>query len=382
MLLSVCILMKGGAKNLRRLAAMVKPLADELIIVCDDPVSETFQAEAKKCGARWVPHRWQNDFAAARNAGLQAAQGEWVFWIDSDETLLAPAAADLRQLLRRPDILGYLVTIEDLKAGVTMSPRQHPSLYRRHPEIRYVGRIHEHFEPPLEVLAARRGLAMSASPVRLSHTGYQPQFRPEKLRRNLALLELELADRPGQIYYLIELGRTLLLSGDARGHAVLAEAAQVLRPSLSHREPPGPLVAALLEYALSHAPAGFSLPPARAAELADRWFPASPPLAWRAARWHYEQGAIAPAAALLRRVLELGENGCYDQSLSFDRRIFGDETRLNLGVCHAKLGESGEAVKQFNHVRAGSPFFAMAQTNLRQLKSIEDRPGKDEFSPR
>jgi glycosyltransferase involved in cell wall biosynthesis len=111
MLLSVCILMKDDLNCLCRIAAMVQNLADELVVVCDYPVADAFQDAAAQSGARLVPHRWQNDFASARNAGLQVALGEWVFWIDSDETLLAPESLVLRQLLKRADILGYYVTI-------------------------------------------------------------------------------------------------------------------------------------------------------------------------------------------------------------------------------------------------------------------------------
>jgi len=372
MLLSVCILMKGDAENLRRLAAMVKPLADELVIVCDDPLEKLFQVAAEQCNARIVPHRWQNDFSAARNAGLNAAQGKWVFWIDSDETLLAPDVGTIRQLLEQPDALGYFVTIEDMKEGTVMSPRQHPSIYRRRKEIRYVGRTHEHFETPLEVLARQWGMTMSLSPVKLHHTGYETKLRTEKLRRNIKLLELELADRPGQLIYLIEFGRSLLLLGQPRGHAVLAEAAQILRLSLSNPKPPLPLAAALLEYALSHAPTNFPLSRAVAAEAAARWFPSSPPLAWRSARWHYEQGQNAESVDLLRRVLDMGASKHYDDALSFDQRIFGDETRLNLGVCYAKLGQIEKAVEQFKRIQIGSTFFKTAQKNISQLKQNQE----------
>lgn len=361
--------MKGNAEELRRLAAMVKPLADELVIVCDDPVSGEFQDQANECGARLVPHRWQNDFSAARNAGLQAAKGEWVFWIDSDETWLSPNAPTIRKLLEPADILGYFVTIEDVKEGTTMSPRQHPSLYRRQKEIRYVGRIHEHFDPPLERLAARCGMKVSASPVRLAHTGYQLEKRPQKLQRNLALLELELADHPGQFYYLVELGRSLLLAGQARGHAVLAEAAQILQPAMRQPLPPGPLAAALLEYALGHSPAGFPVSRQDAADAAGRWFPSSPPLMWLVARWHYEQGRVAEAARLLQLVLEMGEKKTYDDTLSFDQTVFGDETRLNFGVCCAKLGQAKKAVQQFKLIKPGSHFYSAARQNIKRLEN-------------
>ena len=374
MLLSVCVLMKGDADCLRRIAASVKSLADELVVVCDEPVSETFQSAAQACGARLVPFRWQNDFSAARNAGLEAARGEWVFWTDSDETLIAPDPATFRELLGREDMLGYFVTIEDQIGATTRTPRQHPSLYRRRSELRYHGRIHEHFEPPLEIQAARLGMKVSASPVRLTHTGYELEIRPQKLSRNIALLELELADRPGQFYYLVELGRSLLLASQTRGHGVLKEAAEVLRPALHQPEAPSPLAAALLEYALAHALAGFPIARQAAADAALRWFPTSPPLVWRAARWNYEQGKIAEAARLLERVLEMGENRTYDTTVSFDQSVFGDETRLNFGVCCAKLGKLEEAMKQFDAIKPGSRFHAVAQQNLKLLRQASPRP--------
>lgn len=361
------MLMKGDAENLWRLAAMVKLLADELVIVCDDPLSEVLKDTAVQCDARLVPHRWQNDFAAARNAGLEVAEAEWVFWIDSDEMLVSPDASTFRKLLDRPDVLGYYVTIEDVTDSAIMSPRRHPSLYRRRKELRYTGRIHEHFHAPLEWFACKLGLKVPLSPVRLRHTGYQPQTRPEKLRRNITLLELELADRPGQLYYLIELGRSLLLAGQTRGHGVLTEAAQILLSARSQPQPPTPLTAALLEYALSHAPADFPLARSVAVNLYERWFPSSPPLAWHAARWYYEQGQITEAARLLRHVLDLRGEKNYDDSISFNQAIFGDETRLNYGVCCAKLGQTDKAIEQFKFIQPGSPFFAMAQENLKQL---------------
>jgi hypothetical protein len=368
MLLSVCILMKDDADNLRRLAAMVRDLADEVVVVCDEPVAGIFQAAANECGARLLPHRWQNDFSAARNAGLAAARGEWVFWIDSDETLIAPDAPALRRLLQRPDVLGYYVTIEDEIGAATMSVRHHPSLYRRREELRYQGRIHEHFSTQWEVVAQQLGLKVLTSPVRLTHTGYQLDQRPQKQQRNIALLEMELADRPGQLYYLIELGRMLLLAKQSRGHQVLAEAAQIVARKLHEPRAPLPTAAAFLEYALTYAPADFSISRKTAMELALRWFPMSPPLIWLAARCNYEQENLTEAARLLKLVLMMGETKTYDRTLSFDLAIFGDETRLNYGVCCARLGQIGKAIQQFKLIKTGSRFYPLARQNLEQLK--------------
>jgi glycosyltransferase involved in cell wall biosynthesis len=370
MLLSVCILLKDEVSHLRRLAEMVNGLADEILVVCDDPVSGEFENAADECKVRLVPHRWENDFAAKRNAGLQAARGEWVFWIDSDETIVAPEPKTFCELLGRKDVLGYYVTIEDLTAdGAAMSPRQNLSLYRSHEKLRYIGRVHEHFDPPLETVATKAGMKVLVAPVRLQHTGYQPNEQPQKLQRNIRLMELELRDRPGQLYYLIDLGRSLLLASDERGHAVLAQAAELLQPLLSASQPQLPLAAALLEYTIAHAPENFPISKTNAVAASARWFPLSPPLAWRAARWHYDSGHMEETVRLLENVLKMGATGRYDATVSFDRKIFGDETRLNLGVCYAKLGRRNEALKQFRAITPKSPFFSMAKTNIERLCS-------------
>jgi hypothetical protein len=315
-----------------------------------------------------VPHVWQNDFSAARNAGLEAAEGEWVFWIDADERLIAPDTAGFRSLLDCQDVLGYYVTIEDVVDGqLSMTPRRHRSLYRRRPEVRYTGRIHEHFDPPLETLALRLGMTMKQSGVALRHTGYHPSQRSQKLRRNIALLELELRDRPSQLYYLIELGRSLLLSGDPHGHRFLDQAALAVLQARGEAQAPIPLVAALLEYVLIHARREFALSGSVAVELGEKWFPQHPAVVWSAARWHYRNGDIASAARMLGRLLEMGQTAAYDDSVSFDRQVFGDETRLNFGVCLAKLSRFRDAVEQFKRISASSPFFAAAEANLKRL---------------
>jgi len=73
------------------------------------------------------------------------------------------------------------------------------------------------------------------------------------------------------------------------------------------------------------------------------------------------------ATELLARLLEMGETGDFDDTVSFDRRIFGHDTRINYGVCLAKLGQRDHAVEQFKRVPGDSPFFSMAKANIERL---------------
>lgn len=369
MVLSACILTRDEPADLRRALLSLGNVADEILVVANHDTSAQTIATAEEAGARLIPIQWEKSFAAARNAGLEAARGEWVLWLDTDEELVTADRMLFRRLMSDAAALAYYVRIQDVddSGAPVMSQRHHRSLYRRRDDIRYVGRIHEHFEPSLEDRATSMGMRIELSPVCFRHRGYTAERNPRRLQRNVALLELELRDRPGQLYYLSELGRSLLLLGDGRGHQVMADAIRLVLPHVHEARAPWPMVQAILEYVLVRADAGCPMKPGQAAELAERWFGRSPAVLWQGARWYYSQGDFARAAAMLQRVLALGQSGDFDHDLSFDQRVFGDETRLNLGVCLARLGNVAEARSCMRSIDPRGPFGPMAAANLDRL---------------
>src|SRR5207237_887135 len=128
-------------------------------------------------------------------------------------------------------------------------------LFRRVPDVRYVGRLHPNFAVPIQDLARQSQKHVYPAKLTLRHHAYLSQLSEEKLRWAVRLLEKELQDRPGNLHYLIEYGRTLLLQNDPKGHEVLAEAVERLRPGLNSPAPPTPTVGMLLEYLLTVSPA-------------------------------------------------------------------------------------------------------------------------------
>src|SRR5262249_28723431 len=130
------------------------------------------------------------------------------------------------------------------------------------------------------------GLNVLYSTITMRHYGYIGELVPAKLRRAARLLELELRDRPGQLYYLIEYGRTLLMLQDQRGHEILRQAATLILPQLKDNEASLPLVSLLLEYMMQlpvdRLPEGFN--PELLEKIVWDWFPNTPPLIWLMAR--------------------------------------------------------------------------------------------------
>lgn len=345
MSLSICLVTRNAAQRLPAAVASVADLDAQRIVIDTGSTDDTVDI-ARRLGATVCAIAWQDDFAAAQNAALAAATGAWILWLNPDEELLSHA--QLPALVARPDVFAYGVHVLDVmdpdrpdRSAETWQMR----LYRRHADVRYVGRLHPQFVVPLEELARRQGQQLVLSDVWIRRHAYLSPLTEDKLRWATRLLELELGDRPGQLHYLIEYGQNQLRLNDPRGHAVLAEAAeQVLAVSASDT-PPVPTVASLLEYLLTVAPAQSRsrLTPEQCRDLALRWFATSPPLLWCLAQRAFAAGDFAEAAGLLERLIALGQNASYDRTAAFDPSIMGAPAVLNLARCHIRLGNYSRA---------------------------------------
>src|SRR5206468_12432256 len=117
-----------------------------------------------------------------------------------------------------------------------------------------LGRLHPHFVPALEEVAKQDRTKVYHSEIRVQRHAYVSPLTPAKLRWAARLLELELRDRPGQLHYLIEYGRTLLLLNDPKAHRILAEATEQIWAARDAPIPPSPAVARLLEYLITVSP--------------------------------------------------------------------------------------------------------------------------------
>ena len=248
-------------------------------------------------------------------------------------------------------------------------------LFRRRPDLRFTGRCHPDFRPPLNETAAAEGKHVYQSAIRLRHHGYVEELKRAKLRRAARLLRLELEDRPGQLYYQIEYGRTLLSLGDAEGHDVLKLATRAVHARRQQAAAPTPLAASLLEYLLL-APRALTDSPWTVEELhalAQRWFPASAPLMWIRAQFHFQRGDFDTASRLLERLIHLGSTRTYDKSISFDPRILGDDPRLNLAVCHIRLGRIDRAETLLQALLDSPAVGAQARQNLSAMRELQQR---------
>lgn len=374
MSLSVCLLTRNEEKSLPRALRSVAGVADELIVV-DTGSTDRTVAVGREGGAAVHAFAWDDDFSAARNFALGQAKGDWILWLNPDEELLPASLPLVRACLANGNAFAHGVWVQEMVqaepprfATETMQPR----LYRHHPAIHSVGRTHPSFDPPLEEIARRENQQVLPSEITLRRHAYQSQPTEAKLRWVARLLERELNDRPGQLSYLIEYGDTLLRLNDPNGHAVMAEAAELLLLVRDAPAAPPPLAQRLLEYLMTVSPeySHSRLLREEARALAARWFPLSPPMLWRAAEVAFHAGDFRQAAALLERLLELGRTGAYERTQSFDPAILADLPWLSLGACCSRLGELDRAEQCFLRVLGHPKHGAQAARNLAVVQNL------------
>ena len=377
--LSVHILIGNDANNLSRALLSVSDIADEVIVI-STAANDHVKSIASEFGASVLEIPWTDDFASARNHGIDHAQADWILWLDADEWIDDTTRRELPLCTEHPNVLAWLVTIVD-RSGINgtsrFSPTLLPRLFRRIPELRLAGRVHEHFSPDLWETGHRMGLEVRSSSITIFHDGYSPEREADKLRRNARLMERELLDRPDQIFYEIRLSQALLKLSDSRAHCFLQRAWDKVRPITGQVEPPPkPLIAELIDSLIVRQTRGEFDTGWRLDELhtlAARWFPLWPPLIWRRANWMFKQGRFEQASQCLEHLLRLAHEGTYTKTPSFDQSILGAESCLNLAICYTALNRLQDARRYFL-IAAGDPNWAeQANKNLALIAKVGSR---------
>lgn len=191
--LTLCMIVRNEGPRLATCLASVRGLADEIVVV-DTGSSDGTGDLARELGARVVDFPWCDDFGAARNAGLAAANGRWILVLDADETLPSASHAPLRALLSGPTSRAYnLVQRSTLPGGAATVAVHIVRLFPHHPSVRFERPIHEQVNTSLE----RAGCQVIDTDIEFLHSGYaDPAAMTGKRERNRAIIAAALANDP------------------------------------------------------------------------------------------------------------------------------------------------------------------------------------------
>ncbi len=194
-MLSLCLIARDEEALLPDCLASVQGIVDE-IVVADTGSTDRTVAIARAAGAKVVHHKWSDDFAAARNAALKGASGDWILVLDADERLvdgtkLLKAIANARfdlGMLRLHNAASLDASKDEVLSGASRRGDAIwlPRLFRRTPDLRWEGVVHEIPRTWLEA-----GRQVTQVEVDILHLGNVPSLRDEKNKRerNLRLLK-------------------------------------------------------------------------------------------------------------------------------------------------------------------------------------------------
>src|ERR671931_341590 len=201
MRISLAMIVKDEEEMLPRCLEAIHDVVDEMVIVDTGSTDATVEI-AESFGAKVLHHEWT---------------GDWFIYLDADEVLVREDAERLRELAghvwREAFFLVETNFTGDLDDGMAVN---HNTLrmFRNRPEYRFKDRIHEQIAHSLPANMPER---LEQPSVRIEHYGYLGAVRDskEKSRRNIELLERQVAEGESSPFLCFNLGSEYAAAGDA-----------------------------------------------------------------------------------------------------------------------------------------------------------------------
>jgi glycosyltransferase involved in cell wall biosynthesis/tetratricopeptide (TPR) repeat protein/predicted O-methyltransferase YrrM len=356
---SLTMIVKNEEHNLGDCLASVRDLVDETVVV-DTGSTDRTREIARSFGAVLGEFPWIDHFAAARNAALEHATGDYAFWMDADDRLDNENRAKFKTLIagltggNEAYVMKCLCVPEKPGAGGTVV--DHLRLFRHHPAHRWTYRVHEQILPSLRSTRAE----VKWSDVTVRHVGYvNPAVRRRKLDRDLRLLKLDEQERPNDAFTLFNLGSVYNELGDHTG------AIAVLEKSLAASHPTDSIVRKL--YALiaqCQLRIGEQVKASETLQAGSGYYPDDCELLFLSAGLARERGDVWAAEELYRRLID-GKEG--DHFASVDGGLRAVKGRHNLAVMLLDVNRAAEAEALWRTALVTDPHFMPAHAGLGEL---------------
>jgi GT2 family glycosyltransferase/tetratricopeptide (TPR) repeat protein/2-polyprenyl-3-methyl-5-hydroxy-6-metoxy-1,4-benzoquinol methylase len=346
--LSLCMIVRDSARTLPAALESIRPWVDEMVIVDTGSLDETPRI-AEWYGGRLLHFPWPDSFSVARNESLRHAQGDWLFWMDSDDTIPPECGRKLRRLIDRDvpsNVVGFVIQVhcpggdEDGDPACNVTMVDHVKLFRNRPELRFDGRIHEQILPAIRA----SGGEVAWTDIYVVHSGSdQSRSAQEKKReRDLRLLHLELAERPEHPFTLFNLGMTHVHGSH------FEEAVDYLRRGIARSGPEEAHLRkafALLVYALMRL--GRRDEALSESRRGREMFPCDVELRFREGVLLHELGRLHEARRAYLDALTMREERHFTSVVP---SLSGFSARQNLAVVAADLGDLAEAERRWREV--------------------------------
>lgn len=190
--ITACTIAKNEEKTIARSINSYKKYVDEIIVVDTGSDDNTVKI-AKELGAKIINFKWCNDFAAAKNAGLDAASGDWIIYLDADEYFAGDTCRNVRTAIteainQNKNAVGCRMENYDQDTGVNIADGFSVRIFEKGARYQYA--VHEELFNPKGIYV----LTVDKTIFYLRHSGYSSKIVAEKCRRNLDIMLKELEE--------------------------------------------------------------------------------------------------------------------------------------------------------------------------------------------
>lgn len=214
--ISLCMIVKNEQKSLGRCLNSVKDLVQEMVIVDTGSTDSTLEI-IQEFDAHIYHFSWCNDFAVARNYGMQYATQDWILCLDADEVLTPTIIPEIKSLIKLEKHL--VINFLRQEVGATQSPYSLVSrLFRRHPQVYFSRPYHAMIDDSVSELLNQdpSWQVLELSKVGIYHYGYQPQAIAslDKSTRARQTMEKFYQTHPEDAYVCSKLGALYLQVGE------------------------------------------------------------------------------------------------------------------------------------------------------------------------
>lgn len=198
---TLCIIARDEEASIGQTIKSALAIVDE-IVVGDTGSEDNTRLIAEGYGAKVLDVPWEDDFAAARNAVIEAAGSDWILVLDADERLQPVRPVELQKLLADETAAGYRLAVTEGEGGAA---QQQVRLFRNHSYVRYCYPVHDTVEIALENWAAARGMHVLPSRLSIRHDPGDAARVSARLDRNRRLLRDAWREYPYEPYFAYRL---------------------------------------------------------------------------------------------------------------------------------------------------------------------------------
>lgn len=214
---AAAILVKNEERCIKRCIDSIIKAVDEVVVIDTGSTDKTLDIVSSYKDIKLLHFEWCDDFAAARNFGLDHIESDWVLWIDADEYLHQDDVANVKL------VAGIFDSIEPVPIlrvgqfnfmGNSLSINYDQSrMFPLRRGLKYFGRVHEQIRPQNGKPNDRFSAAVQ---IRLLHDGYDSRVMNDKrkLERNISLLKKMISEEPDIPSWWLFLGRETLATGN------------------------------------------------------------------------------------------------------------------------------------------------------------------------